>query len=53
MMFENGKYREITEKDTAGSWALALLMAIIVVAPIWLLWKIIEAIFFKKKQKTK
>ena len=51
MMWENGKYRAITKEDTASSWALAFLMAVIVVAPIWLLWKLIQAIFFNKKTK--
>ena len=50
-MFENGKYRHMTKKDTPGSWALAILLAIIVMLPFWLLWKIIEAIFFSNKNK--
>ena len=51
MIMENGKYRKMVKEDTAGSWALALLLAAITIAPIWLLWKIIEAIFFNKKNK--
>ena len=54
-MFENGKYREMTKKDTEGSWALAILLSIIVMAPIWLLWKVLEyffnLIFVNNKEK--
>ena len=52
-MFENGQYRHMTDKDTAGSWALAILLTIVIMLPFWLLWKIIQAVFFSSKNKNK
>ena len=48
--FKDGKYQEV---DTSGSWLLAILLATLVVLPIWLLWKIIQVIFFNNKNKNK
>jgi len=53
MIFENGKYRHITKGDTSGSWLLAIFITIIIALPFWLIWKIIEAMFFSNKKKEK
>ena len=45
MIFDNGKYRPMRDEDTAGSWGAAILLALIVMLPIWITWTIIKGIF--------
>ena len=47
LAYENGKLREV---DTSGSWLLSILITIIILAPFWLLWKLIKSCFSNKKQ---
>ena len=53
MIFENGKYRHITNKDTDGSWLFAIFIVCIIALPFWLVWKIINALFFSNKHIEK
>ena len=39
------------KKET--SWVLAFIIASVIMLPIWLLWKIIQVVFFSSKNKNK
>tara|TARA_Y100000996_G_scaffold381598_1_gene336196 strand:+ start:377 stop:574 length:198 start_codon:yes stop_codon:yes gene_type:complete len=40
--YENGKLQKV---DTAGSWVLSLLLAAILLIPVWFVWQIIKYFF--------
>ena len=44
-MFENGDYKKVTKSDTEGNLLLAVILAGIVMIPLYVLWKIISTSF--------
>ena len=45
--YKDGKLQQV---DTSGSWLLSILITLIILAPFWLLWKLIKSFFSNKKQ---